>query len=261
MPRVYDLSLVFQELELFEIRLHELDPVVDVFGIIEASTTFSGNYHAPRFNNYAERWPEFADRIRYRYVDLPEVGPWLREEYQRNQLGLLLHDARPRDLVLVSDVDEIPTADSVRRARRILDRTKFDQRMSQFYVNHVCIDEPWRGTSGIRYQDWTDAQAVRMQTDMVVLEDGGWHFSYLGGYEMWRNKIVSYSHALEFAVPEILDEAAMRRRIAEGQDVFMRGAALRYRVEPLDSTYPAYLLANLDRFAHLIEPLPDRQTS
>lgn len=256
MPRVYDLFLVFNELDVVDIRLHELANVVTIFGMVEATKTFTGHPRALVFDTYAERWPEFADRIRYLSIDLPTAGAWIREEVQRTALGMLLTDARPEDLILVSDADEIPRADAVRRALLLQEKVKFDQVMSQFYWNHICVDEPWRGTAGVRYRDWTNAQAARMQIDMTVIADGGWHASYLGGIDAVQQKIRSYSHAPEFDIPGINDAGLITARIQAGEDVFLRGAGLRYRVDPLDASYPAYLLTNQDRFRHLIEPLP-----
>jgi beta-1,4-mannosyl-glycoprotein beta-1,4-N-acetylglucosaminyltransferase len=42
MPRIFDCFTFFNELDLLEIRLHELAPVVDRFVIAESPVTFTG---------------------------------------------------------------------------------------------------------------------------------------------------------------------------------------------------------------------------
>lgn len=114
---LYDCFTFFNELEILEIRLHELDRVVDRFVLVEATRTHSGEpkpLYYDENKRYFSRWktkiiPIIVD-------DMPESdNPWTRERYQRDAIGRGLHQCSPDDTILISDVDEIPAAQRVKQ--------------------------------------------------------------------------------------------------------------------------------------------------
>ncbi|KAG0275160.1 hypothetical protein BGZ95_009124 [Linnemannia exigua] len=130
--RVIDIIAINNELDLLDIRLHELDSVVDLFIILESRTTFSENakplYYQqdiipplstpPRFSSFAHKirhgiippMPE-SERYRISHGKFLEWPGWEQEIYQRNiGLKVALELARPRegDWIMVSDLDEVP---------------------------------------------------------------------------------------------------------------------------------------------------------
>ena len=54
---IYDCFTAFNELELLEIRLHELSPVVDRFVLVEATRTHS---NLPKPLYFRDNWSRFA---------------------------------------------------------------------------------------------------------------------------------------------------------------------------------------------------------
>jgi beta-1,4-mannosyl-glycoprotein beta-1,4-N-acetylglucosaminyltransferase len=54
------------ELDLLEIRMHELDWVVDRFFILESNATFTGLPKETHFANNRQRFAQFEKRISYR---------------------------------------------------------------------------------------------------------------------------------------------------------------------------------------------------
>ncbi|KIJ26132.1 glycosyltransferase family 17 protein, partial [Sphaerobolus stellatus SS14] len=59
--KVLDAVLVSSEMDLLEIRMHELDAVVDYFLIVENNATFTGLKKERYFANNRERFGDFAD--------------------------------------------------------------------------------------------------------------------------------------------------------------------------------------------------------
>lgn len=112
--RVYDCFTFFNELDLLEIRLNELDPVVDYFVLVEATKTFSGKQKPLYYNENRKLFSQFSDRIIHVVVDdMPTVinnNRWPLETFQRKCIWRGLHSCVSNDIVLISDVDEIPTA-------------------------------------------------------------------------------------------------------------------------------------------------------
>ncbi|NBS02015.1 MAG: hypothetical protein EBS72_07705, partial [Rhizobiales bacterium] len=114
-------------LDILEIRLNEMAPVVDRFVLVEARKTFQGADKPLYFDQNKARFAPFLDRIEHVIVDFPEdLGlyrkassqAWAREYYQRDQIAQGLKTASPDDLVIVSDVDEIIRASTLQQAVR-----------------------------------------------------------------------------------------------------------------------------------------------
>src|SRR5215831_14334612 len=105
----YDCFPFFNELDILEIRLHELYRDVDTFVLVEAPWTHQGDPKPLFFEENKRRFKRFLPQIRHVVVpDQPKTDdPWVRERYQRECIRLGLADVRSGDLVIVSDADEI----------------------------------------------------------------------------------------------------------------------------------------------------------
>lgn len=119
--RVFDASLLFDEVDLLEARLHELNSVVDVFIVAEANTTHQGVSKEMSFARNRARFEPFLHKITHVPVAFPDctAWSWICENYQRDILmqGLLKHQLEPDDVVMVSDGDEVPRASAVAALR------------------------------------------------------------------------------------------------------------------------------------------------
>ena len=253
---IIDCFMFFNELELLEIRLEELKEVVDWFVLVEAAETFRGRPRDCLFEQHRERFQQYP----ICHVKIPAfpaelTEPWPRENYTRNALsqGLKSLEVGPSDIVALSDGDEIPRAEAVLRCARALESPGprspfvFEQSLYYFYVNCRC-PEPWQGTRMARLGDIRTLQELR-QSQGTPVADAGWHFSYLGGLDRVREKIGASAHA-ELDRPEFTGEDHLQRCIAGALDPF--GRKLEFHYNPLDYSYPQYLVDNRERFSHLI---------
>src|SRR5271166_7173061 len=105
------------ELDILECRFLELDAVVDRFVIVEGDATHQGAKKESVFTQHQARFAHWQDRIVHvmaPLADLFDGNAWSTENRQREYIRSGLADAKPDDLVIVSDVDEIPTEESVR---------------------------------------------------------------------------------------------------------------------------------------------------
>lgn len=280
MPRVFDCFVFSSELDLLEIRLHELAPAVDVFVIAESPVTFQGNSKPLVFHENRQRFAPFAERIRHIIIrDMPEgtrqSDHWLRQKHQRNALISGVDDATGDDVVLLSDVDEIPRATVVRAVAEKPDVRPtvhcFEQRMYQYFLDYQR-SEPWLRSGpravrrrhlhtmqGLRYvraptpglmrssARWLYACAyMRHMIRRIVHEDAGWHFSSMGGVGELARKLRSNSavvtERLEEPDRDFVDISAKRIENAR-HDTSLRKV-------PLDNSFPAYLLENRGRYRH-----------
>jgi len=110
--KVYDCFTFYNELDLLEIRLNELNLVVDYFVIVEATKTQTGIPKKLYFNENKERYKPFNRKIIHVIVnDMPDIaknGPWILENHQRNQIIRGLINCNDNDIIFISDLDEIP---------------------------------------------------------------------------------------------------------------------------------------------------------
>ena len=261
-PRIIDCFPFYNELDLLDIRLAELKDVVDCFVIVEAAETFSGKPKEYVFEANGDRFRDYP----IHYIKIPQfpealTTPWQREAYTRDALfvGLQGLNLAPTDVIMLSDVDEIPRASAMRPCAELVASGQvgpcavLEQPLSYYYVN--CISsERWHGTRMVRRDHFTSFQELR-DSGGTIIADAGWHFSYLGGPEAIRRKIGAYSHT-EYDRPEITDAAHIQECMARGADLF--GREMAYGFVPLDETFPSHLLRNRDRYAHLVWSEPPR---
>lgn len=279
---IFDCIPFFNELDILKLRMQILAPLVDCFVIEEAAVTFSGEPKEMVFAANRELFAEFADKIRYVAVeDSPMEGVTTheRDKYQKNQLIRALSDARPEDIIIFSDVDEIPNPDTLSHILACFDPEKIyhlAQRMFYCFLNMEEVSgnllsitgefpgverRQWLGTKicsfaglpaeGIvflREVSPTDPRSVRVPA-------GGWHFGYMGGdgerdvAKRIGVKVQAAAHQ-EYNSKRYLNEAV--DRLLCGEDIFDRDAAF-VRVE-IDESFPAYLREHREEYDFLIAP-------
>jgi hypothetical protein len=263
--RVYDCFLYNGETDVLDIRLHELSDVVHRFILVESNTTFSGLPKLPSFDSTDPRIAPFSARIRHVVVtDMPDTDDaWVREAWQRNAVLRGLSDATGDDLVLMSDVDEIPRATAVKDMATDTANKIFGLRLALYYffVNYRNVEGPEAAIT------WAIA-ATRDELESVVpndlrhavrqrnvpariVDDAGWHFSYLMDEAGVRRKIAAFSHQ-EFNTDSFLSSINILNTVWNRKDLFGRTG---YRWELIDRTeLPAWLRYNQCALSRLFFP-------
>lgn len=284
---IYDTFTFYNEFDVLDMRLHELADVVDRFVLVEATKTHSGKVKPLYYKESQSRFAEFADRIVHIVVDdFPSSNDaWVLERFQRNAIARGLDGCRPDDVVLVSDVDEIPRATAVQEAVgclllqdgplgcllrrpliagsnvRLSKHTirkyhpfvwRFRHALYYYFLNCLSIEPPYcHGSRMVQYRHFSTANEVRYSGYHTVL-NGGWHFSYLGSVECIRQKIAAYAHQ-ENNTLEYTDPQRIRERILSGQWLFDGTRKLQFVA--VDETYPRYVREHPERFQGLIRDL------
>jgi predicted O-methyltransferase YrrM len=247
---VYDCFSFFNELDLLELRLRELEDVVDWFVLAEAPVTHAGQAKPLYFAENKRAFRPWLDKIRHVVVEDMPMGPdpWLRENHQRNALARGLAGAGPTDGIIISDCDEIPSADAVRRWPG--DSRMLAQMFAYYWIN--CLGGGWSGSRILPYAEFTrhpNATAIRL-TEFPLLERGGWHVSFAGGPDRIVQKLEAYAHQ-DVNQDRFKARDHLTRVSAAGADLFGR-AGHQWHFEPLDQRFPAALLEDRIRFAHLV---------
>ncbi len=279
---VYDCIPFFNELDILKLRMQILSPYVDFFVIEEASVTFSGEPKRMIFAENRRLFAEFEDKIRYVAVtDSPMEGVTTheRDKYQKNQLIRGLSGCRPEDIIIFSDVDEIPRPETLMDVIGGFEAGKIyhlAQRMFYCFLNMEEISgnllsitgefpnvekRQWLGTKICSFGDIPREGIVYlrevspMDARSVRVSEGGWHFGYMGGNgerdvaKRIGEKVQAAAHS-EYNSKRYLNEAV--DRLLCGEDIFDRDARF-VRVE-IDESFPAYLREHREEYEFLIAP-------
>ena len=187
MGKIIDAFIFYNELDILELRLKELDSLVDTFILVEATKTFAGNPKECYFENNRNKYQNYLNKIIHIIVsDMPEQGSaWDREAHQRNAIrrGYEKMDIGLDDIVMMSDVDEIPDAETIRKVKDRLENDtvyKLEQRM--FYYNYSCVGNMWSRAVLFKGSNLAkmSMQTLRSHQTITVIRPGDGIYHILG---------------------------------------------------------------------------------
>jgi beta-1,4-mannosyl-glycoprotein beta-1,4-N-acetylglucosaminyltransferase len=261
---IYDCFQFFNEEDVLDIRLNTLSPFVDYFVIAESIYDHQGNIRELVFNK--KKFNKFLNKIIYKVVkDIPigvnkkhQGGHSLIEQYQRNAIMDGLENSNSEDLIIISDVDEIPDL----RKLNIYDKKNyavFSQKMFNYKLNLMNITETnWHGSrmclkKNLRSPQWLrnikfkkyPFWRIDVIRNLQIINDGGWHFSYLQDVDLIIKKIKSFSHG-EYNDLRFINKNLIEKKINSGIDIFDRN--IEYKKIDIDESFPEYILSNIEQF-------------
>lgn len=263
--RIYDCFQFYNELDLLEMRLAELDAVVDRFVLVEATYTHAGDPKPLYYADNRHRFAAYHHKIIHVIVeDDPGGFAWLREAHQREAIGRGLVDCAPGDMVIIGDADEILRPDVVTRLRQAAESGPllFAPQLAIFlYFLNLQSPEPWTSVAAAPYELIRRIGTNRMrylvkQGIGQPIADAGWHFTWMGGVDRFLAKLGAFAHREMIATFDS-DPAANRARL---EHFFATGSVEGGTVPgmwtglirtPIDDRFPQALRAKLDHFKQL----------
>lgn len=262
---IFDCFMYRGELDALTIRLHELDRVVDYFVTVESNMTFSGQPRQISFDPDHPRLAPFVHKIRHVVVDdMPSTqDPWQREAWQRNAILRGTADASPQDLIVLSDVDEIPRADVIYNISQSASDAVFGLKMDLFYffVDFKNVQGPqtsfvWSVAASRSLFNLMSPEEMRTgvrtgKLNATIVDRAGWHFSYLMDEEAIKRKIAAFSHQ-EYNEPGFLSKLNVQDLVRNGRDLFGRDDFLWARADA--SLLPKWLQTQREKLSVLFIP-------
>lgn len=281
--KIYDCFNFFNELDILELRLNILYETVDYFVIVESDVTHSGEQKPFYYEDNKKRFSKFSDKIiSYKIYDTPdkftnlpivedielnniyrfseitsafnsETQPdYGRDFFQKESVRRALINCDDDDIIMISDADEIPNPELIKQYQKMkLDDTIYSlNQMTYYYYINLLKQTDWFGTKLGAYKNMKKLSFndIRNKVDLSQrIADGGWHFSFMGGVDMVKTKITSYS-AREMASDNVLSN--IENNINNNIDPFSRSVLQQV---PIDDTYPKYILDNLEKYARMIK--------
>ena len=267
--KIYDCFQFFNEENVLDLRFNILDEFVDFFVIAESTTDHQGRDKKLNFD--IEKFKKFKKKIIHVIVEdtldsikKVHIGQnSLVERHQRNSIMRGLKNCSDNDLVIISDVDEIPDLNKLNLFNKKSRYAVFAQKKFDYKLNLLNVTEgEWLGSKICLKKDLKSPQWLRdlkfkkypfwridKIRDLQIIKDGGWHFSYLQSPKNLLKKISSFSHGernkLEFA-----NEESIVEKIKMQKNIFDLGFS--YKKIDIDHTYPKYIIDNKEKLKEWI---------
>ena len=268
--RIVDCFLYYNEMEMLEYRLKVLWDVVDFFVISESAYSFMGKPKTFLDFTNSRLFKYLSKIIVVRINVFPFFSPdttkneqWNNENYQRDSLmdgiDYLIRNKKQlddRDIIVLSDVDEIPDPETL----RVLSYTKngvdncFIILKQKYYCYNITTirDFDWYHVKAFTYKSWQhmlqsqNLSVIRLYgvtdkmpsfiTNYKIFVYGGWHLSYFGNVEFIRNKILNFSHQ-EYNFSDNTDESTILKRMSECTDIMGRNDIKFYTLNWCTNSY------------------------
>ena len=295
--KIFDCFMYFDEEVVLDVRLNVLDQFVDYFVIVESRFTHKGDPRDLKFD--LQKFNRFKDKIIYLiYEDQPkevkivkkEDGIFektkkyvsnaiYRENSQRNYIKKGLIEAEDNDIILISDVDEIPNLSNVNFNKINEKIILFKQEMFYYKFNLHLPNLVWSGTKACKKKNLLNPQWLRNIKDrkysffridtlfsktkynnIKILNNGGWHFTNIKTAKEIEYKLKSYLHHREFDVNPLtmnqIDEIIKNKRAIYNLNVDKSIGKIGSgdRLEKFKiSKLPIYIQKNLNKLKQWIE--------
>ena len=259
---VIDAFIFNDELDLLELRLGQLDSVVDHFVFVEAGRTFMDTPKPLYYQENKHFFEKWNHKIIHAVCPPCRNGAWEFEKIQREVLVDMIHSLNPSesDTLSFSDLDEIPNPEVVKAYTPDMGLRTLRQFTFYYNFNHMMNygNRSWSRARIGRIQDMHDRGGVvefrggvgDMDQNFPYIENGGWHGSYFNQtVEKTRRKVYSISHDDLHPYIKARTDKQIAEDIYNGRDLYHRsGIGDAQRWSSNDPRLPSYYLANLERF-------------
>lgn len=230
--KIIDCFMYYDEDLVLDIRLNILDKYVSNFVICEANFNHNGTKRDLKFD--IKNFSKFKEKIIYiplkqqpmnlrivenhddRHLKNSKIldNAVLRENFQRNYLQSAIKNFDNDDLIIISDLDEIPNLEKFVYKANL---TFFEQKMFFYKFNLVQKDFIWYGSRACKKKHLLNPQWLRnirskkyplwklniyfskkKYNSVNFIKDGGWHFTNIKKPEEIDYKMKNYLHHLEY---------------------------------------------------------------
>ena len=265
-----DAFLYNDEYDLLEIRLKENWDYFDKFILIEGDRYFNGKKRESIKNSdFFKKKFEWEQKKLSVHIskNLENIKTGFEnEEIQINLGEKIIKSYGKYSEVCWGAVDEIPKVTTVNNYfKSELGMAVLKQYFFYYYLNGKINNQNWNGTLIFRTIDLDKIclnELVKKRSfELKTIDDGGWHFSYLGGVEKIIEKINTFAHQ-ELNLKQFKDKKKIQDVVKKGKDIFFRekddpllmgNDPIEIKYIPVDGTFPNYIIKNKIKFRKLIK--------
>ena len=233
--KIYDCFMYYDEDEMLNLRLNILNKYVDKFIVAESKFTHSGKIKDKNFD--INKFSKFKNKINYFYIEKEPkniskildadsqdeknnkkiLNAMARDNFQRNCLSDGIRDANDEDLIILSDLDEIPNLENVEFEKIKNNILLFEQKIFYYKFNLLYPNFLWYGSKACKKKNFLYPQWLRniknkkypfwrfdtffskkKYQNIYILKDGGWHYTNIKSPEQIHNKMINFAHHFEY---------------------------------------------------------------
>ena len=297
--KIYDCFQFFDEEMLLDLRLNIMDKYVDKFVITEATYMHNGkpkklNFDIKKYSKFKEKiiyivvddQPPNLYEIRDSDNDKQDtrgqklvLNGYKRDNYQREKAADSLKDLDPEDWIIINDIDEIPNLENVSFKNIKNKIIIFRQKVFYYKFNLLYPGISWYGSKISKKKNFISPQWLRdlkhkkyplwrldtlfskkKYTNIIHINDGGWHFTNIKSPEDIKKKLSNYTHHYEFEQSGLnIDD--LKKKITEKKIIYDHGVDQRQPKWKSEKTLtktdlknmPTYLRENYKKYANWLE--------
>ena len=293
--KIYDCFMYFDEDIVLDVRLNFLNEFVDQFVIIESEYNHRGEKRVPLFK--IDKFKKYKDKIKYILIN--DIPPGIeiinkkdedlyrksifnaskRENFQRNQILKGLTEANKEDWIIISDLDEIPNLSKINLKNTKDKLIFFNQHMMYYKFNLKLNDYIWVGSKACKMKNLQSPQWIRdiknknygwwridiffsnrKYNNILFVEEGGWHFSYLKNPKGIEKKLKSYLHHIDYDLNPVGVEG-IEKMINNKRTIYnIKADQKENKFDGINklskiniNLLPSYILENKDKFKDWID--------
>ena len=292
MMNIYDCFMYFDEDLLLDLRLNTLNKYVKKFVITEATYTHNGSKKELKFD--IANFKKFQDKIIYIVVDEPPpnilnlkknepknvrgekliLNGMARDYFQRENLYKGLTKTQENDLIMISDLDEIPNLKNLNLSKINNQIIIFEQKMFYYKLNLFYEDFKWLGTKATKKKNFLSPQWLRnikgkkypkwrldtifskkKYSNLSFVKDGGWHFTCLRTPEELEKKLLNFAHHYEYEESGLkitdLKKLISEKRVMYDHNTDKKGYKWsgKSTLKKIDNRYlPSHISLNYDKY-------------
>ena len=289
--------MYFDEDVVLDVRLNTLNAYVDNFIIVESLFSHKGEKRDLKFD--IKKFSKFKNKITYLVYDkepdeISDINEFdseneksvkyiinaaHRENGQRNFIIEGLKRANDEDIILISDLDEIPNLKNI-NFNNLKDKLIFfNQEMFYYRFNLKLPNYNWVGTRSCVKKRLISPQWLRniknknypfyridtyfsknKYSNIKFINNGGWHFTNLKTSKEIKHKLKSYLHHREFDLNPLavndIEKLIREKKAIYDLNVDKRSQKIGdgNKLESYDiKNLPSYIFNNLEKFKDWID--------
>tara|TARA_B100000579_G_C22746248_1_gene811693 strand:+ start:126 stop:1001 length:876 start_codon:yes stop_codon:yes gene_type:complete len=229
--KIIDCTTYYSEDLMLDVRFNILNEYVDKFIITESKFSHSGKEKPLNFN--INNFPKFKDKIQYLVIEnepeginkndnssaVKRMNSLLRINQSYDYMMNAIKNTSDDDLICLSDNDEIPNFNSQSFKNTNKDIYIFKQLFFYYKFNLFYDLMPWYGTKACKKKKLISLSWLRnlknkqypiwrldtlfsktKQTNLQIVENGGWHFTNIKTAEEIYTKLSNFGHHNEFDI-------------------------------------------------------------
>jgi beta-1,4-mannosyl-glycoprotein beta-1,4-N-acetylglucosaminyltransferase len=289
--------MYFDEDLLLDLRFNTLNHFVKKFVITEATYTHNGSKKKLNFD--INKFKKFKDKIIYIIVEnQPDnilelsnsdtkdrkgekliLNGMARDYFQRENLSKGLKDAVGDDLIVISDLDEIPNLNKLNFNEIKNNIIIFEQKMFYYKFNLFYEDYSWQGSKAVKQKNFISPQWLRnikgkkypkwridtyfskkKYSNLLFINDGGWHFTCLRTPEQLEKKLLNFAHHYEYEESGLklddIKKLILEKRVMYDHTVDQKGYKWSGKsiLKKIDEKFlPEHLSSNLNKYSDWLD--------